>query len=257
MDIVEVRFKINSAENEEEQLDLIHSLLGAYRMNGQVLGQEFAIFQQNQEYITHLKLPEVDSLEEKYNNKYINRDIEKLTNVGLDRPTVNKLGEDTDATPLCKCSRVNGYILYTNYIFLESPLRCFDCFGTIPLYQIPKTSTEDYYDIINWESNYQSCDRLQMNCTVGERFAMNQMLKLDSELTQQGLEICRKISKTTDRNTYYYLHKVEEGNSISSEKKRLCPSCHKEWLLENDIHRIFDFKCQKCLLLSNISWNVL
>ena len=37
MDIVEVRFKIKNDDDEEEQLNLIYSLLGAYRQNGQII----------------------------------------------------------------------------------------------------------------------------------------------------------------------------------------------------------------------------
>lgn len=254
MDVVEVRFKIRTDRHKEKQLDVIHSLLGAYRMNGQVLGREFAIFENSHEYTTHLKLPDGDSLEDKYNNKYANRDIEKLSKIGLKQPKITKLGEDAEAAPVCRCGADNGYILYTSYVSLESPLRCFDCFSTIPLYWIPKTE-EDYYDILNWQSNYQSCDQLQMNCTVGERFALNQMLQFDSALTNHGLEICRKISQMTNKDTYYYLYKWN-SKSIKSEKARMCPSCGEEWLLSQDLHGMFDFRCNKCLLLSNIASDV-
>ncbi len=256
MDVVEVRFKINSDQNKDKQLDLIHSLLGAYRMNGQILGREFVIFRQSEEYVTHVKLPDTDSLQDKHNNRYVNQSIEKLrNNIGLEQPIINKLGKDTDAASLCKCDAINGYILYTSYISLDSPLRCFDCFGTIPLYRIPKTYDEEYYDIICWQSDYQSCDQLQMNCKVGEQFAMNQMFKLDSALTKQGIEICRKIYEITQKSTYYYLYQGE-SRSIKSEQTRVCPSCQGEWLLAKNIHGIFDFRCKKCSLLSNISWDV-
>lgn len=255
MNIVEAKFKINNHEHGDKILELINSLLGSYRSNGQILGQEFAIFQQNQEYITYLKLPDIDSLKKAYNNKYIAQNFEKLSNIGLEKPIFTILGEDAESASLCNCDTPKSYVLFTSYLCLESPLRCFDCFGTIPLYRIPKTYEEEYYDIICWQNDYQSCDRLQINCKVGETFAMNQMFKLNSALTKQGLKICRKISKITQKDTYYYLYKGK-SRGIKFEQARVCPSCQEQWLLEQGIHGMFDFMCQKCLLLSNISWDV-
>jgi predicted nucleic acid-binding Zn ribbon protein len=41
-----------------------------------------------------------------------------------------------------------------------------------------------------------------MNCEVGERWALNQMQKIDSQLSQQGIKICTKIEKLTGVPTY-------------------------------------------------------
>ena len=138
MDIVEVRFKIKNDSNKEEQLSLINSLLGAYRQNGQVIGREFKIFQQDGEYVAFLSLPDTDSLANKYNNKYVDRDSARLNSLGLKNLVMKRLGKEPQASPVCKCDSRDGYILYTSYLSLESPLRCFNCFGTVPLYHIPK-----------------------------------------------------------------------------------------------------------------------
>ncbi len=64
--------------------------------------------------------------------------------------------------------------------------------------------------ILSWETNYISCDSLQMNCEVGERWALNQMQEITSQLSKQGLEICRKIEELTSIPTYYYLHNYKK-----------------------------------------------
>ncbi|HIP76018.1 MAG TPA: hypothetical protein EYH12_02510, partial [Psychromonas hadalis] len=54
--------------------------------------------------------------------------------------------------------------------------------------------------------------------------------------------------------TYYYLYRVA-GTSLESEQQRKCPSCGGEWRLEKPLFDIFDFKCDQCQLVSNISWD--
>ncbi len=165
------------------------------------------------------------------------------------------IGCDPDSSEKCQCQKRKSLILFTTFISLESPLRCGDCFRTIPLYNIPKTYDDEYYNILCWESDYQSCDQLQMNCSVGEHFATNQMSKIDSQLSKQGIKVCSEIAKLTKTPTFYYLYR-SSGKSINSERKRTCPSCDSTWLLKEQIHSRFDFKCNKCKLLSNIAYDI-
>jgi predicted nucleic acid-binding Zn ribbon protein len=80
------------------------------------------------------------------------------------------------------------------------------------------------------------------------------MQSLGSQLSKQGLVICRKIEELTNIPTYYYIYnykKYKGGDSIS----RSCPSCKGEWGLENPLHDFYDFQCNRCKLLSNLSRN--
>ena len=163
------------------------------------------------------------------------------------------MGADPEGGTVCKCKSSSTYILYTTYVSLGSPLKCGDCFYEIPLYNLPKTYDDDYYNIICWASDYQRCDGLQMNCAVGERFGTNQLSKLDSPLTKLGLKVCGKIQEVTGKRAYYYLYKGS-GRSYDSELSRKCPGCNRGWHREAGVHKIFDFKCEKCGLLSNIAW---
>ena len=148
-----------------------------------------------------------------------------------------------------------SYILYTTYVSLESPIRCGDCFGGIPLYRLPATRDDEYGDIITWESDYKACDTLQMNCSTGERFGLSQLSKHDSSLAIRGREICNRITVTTGIPTYYYLLK-SSGKGLKAEQARKCPSCKGEWLLQEPLHGLFNFQCDGCRLLSNIAWSV-
>ncbi len=254
MFIAETAFTLKDKVNEELAEDAINSFLGSLRMNGQVLGKEFLIAKRGLIYRAFLHIPEADSLDKKYANSYVLRELKKLDEVGLS--FLHKIiGKEPDCSSICVCNSPGSYIVFTDYISLESPLRCGDCFGVVPLYKIPRTYDDEYYDIICWQSDYQACDSLQMNCLTGERFGKQQMSRHNSSLSKQGIQICNNITKATGIKTYYYLYRYSSLGK-KAELNRRCPSCGKEWLLDKPLHKIFDFCCNDCLLLSNISWSV-
>ena len=254
MHTIKVNFNLIKNEDSEPIAKLIDFLLGAWRMNGQILGKQFLTAQIKDGLEVYVDAPDSDSLSEEYNNKYVNETLAKLKEQKI-TPKISVLGEEPESAMLCNCKKIKGFILFTTYVSLESPLKCADCFGVVPLYKIPKTADEEYYDIICWQSDYQSCDSLQMNCTVGERFAINQLSKYDSQLTKLGLKVCQSTEKVTNKQVFYYLYKGST-KSRESELLRKCPNCKGEWLLKKPWHDIFDFKCEKCKLLSNIAWSV-
>jgi predicted nucleic acid-binding Zn ribbon protein len=157
---------------------------------------------------------------------------------------------------ICACAGCTHFILFTTYAGFEPSIICGDCFHPIPLYRIPYEVSlpqkSGLHDRINtWQGNYKACDQLNMNCTVGEAFALRQMGRLDSPLSAQGIGICRDIERLTGVPTYYYLHRYR-GRSAKFERARRCPGCGGEWLLVHPPH-IFGFKCDPCRLLSNIA----
>lgn len=253
---ITVEFKILDEKDSQAQQDAITNLFDTWKMNGQVLGDEHIYAQTVDAYKMFLLTAEKDSLHSKYNNKYTKLTIKQLKTIGLATPTFTILDKNPQEDDLCKCNVVTEYILYTTYICLSPPLHCKKCFGTIPLYKIPKLYDDsDYYPLITWKSDYQSCDALQMNCGVGERFALRQLSFIDSQLTKDGLDICKKIQEVTGKKTYYYLYK-QKAKSKKHELLRKCPQCHADWLRSKPLHDKFDFECQKCGLLSNIAWDV-
>lgn len=89
----------------------------------------------------------------------------------------------------------------------------------------------------------------------GGRFGIFQLSKHESSLSKRGRDICDRLTFTTGIPTYYYLLKLS-GRGLKAEQNRKCPSCNGEWLLEEVLHGVFDFKCDNCRLLSNIAWSV-
>lgn len=89
----------------------------------------------------------------------------------------------------------------------------------------------------------------------GERFANHQLSSVDSELSTDGRQLARQLEKKMRAPVYYYLSK-HWGRSDQAERKRRCPSCGKAWLRDEPLHRIFDFQCRRCRLLSNVAFDV-
>ncbi|WP_313376060.1 DUF2310 family Zn-ribbon-containing protein [Chishuiella sp.] len=247
MYIHEISIEVKSIINVNEIIDEFGLLMSFYRGNGQTQGNiESQYIENNKIYCLPYTL-EKKSLDIIYNNIYINNQIEKIQNLCNSSLKFKIAGKSYKnySTP-CSCKKRDFYILYTDYLTIESPLRCGNCYKSIPLYHIPIYEDYGYIPILSWETNYKSCDNLQMNCEVGERWSINQMQKTDSQLSKQGLGICKKIEKITSIPTYYYLYNY---NKISSD----CPSCNKKWSLEKKSNNFYDYKCDHCKIVSTIT----
>lgn len=252
MFVAQITFEPLDGETTEAQYNEINKFLGALRMDGRVLGKELLLIKNDNNYNSIVPIPAQDAFKQLTENKFLEKDLNKFAELGLKEPSFQVLGEDNSENLACECKNSAAFILFTNYILIQSPLRCADCFMPVPLYRIPRFKSNEYYEIISWQSDYKSCDSLQMNCKTGEKFALREMLQLDSSLTKQGLEICAEIKKLTGKDCYYYLYKYY-GKSDKKERERKCPVCNGEWLLKESWHDLFDFKCDKDYLLSNIA----
>jgi predicted nucleic acid-binding Zn ribbon protein len=252
MYLAELTFKIEASDDSVSHV--LNWLIHALRMNGQICGREFPISVSAKGYSIHCLIPEPDALSTEHFNRYVRHAFADFQNVGLSKPTIAILGEDIDSAAICTCAVCDSYVLYTNYLSLESPLRCGNCFLPVPLYKIPPTYDEEYSDIISWQSDYQSCDHLHMNSTVLERAATRELSRADSKLSLSGRNICSKIFANTTKPTYYKLYRYY-GRSRVQELKRKCPSCNGEWLCDPPWH-LFDFKCERCHLVSYIAMSL-
>lgn len=254
MHVHKIQFAPSGATEPETVSDLLNGFLGALCMNGQVCGREWPIYSENGRQIAVVLTPEQDSLDARYLGRYPAKYLAEANEAGI-AVTSTVVSEDMNGAEVCRCANPSGYILFTTFISLESPARCLDCFGTVPLYRFPTLPSSEYYGAITWQSNYQACDRLQMNCAVLERAATRQISDPRSALSKQGLAVCQQLQEAAGKPFYYYLYR-DHGRSAAVEKRRTCPACGGAWYLEERLHSRFDFRCDRCRLLSNIAWNV-
>jgi predicted nucleic acid-binding Zn ribbon protein len=256
----EISFQLPPNFNEEEVENKFINLLVAYRNNGQIQDasiNNIFVNDTNKAIAKPITIAK-DSLKKKYNSNFITNRINELESFFTTKLEYNLLGRTlVNTMGHCKCPKSEFYILYTNFLAIGSPITCGSCFNDVPLYKIPKYDEYGYMPILSWESNYKSCDTLQMNGLVGEIWAMKQMWQHNSALSKQGIEICKKITQLSNIPTYYYLYNYRR---ISHKKDlaRKCPSCKGEWLIKpinEDLGNVFDFKCDKCRLVSPFSSN--
>jgi predicted nucleic acid-binding Zn ribbon protein len=250
----QIHFDLQPTADREDVSDAVNRLLGALRMSGQICGKEWPIVRRDSGCAAYVLLPAADALSPEHHSVYVQQALEKLASAGLSEPRITILGEDLDGDDPCLCGTPPSYVLYTTYVSLEAPVRCGGCFLPIPLYSLPPMNHGEYSDVISWQSNYQACDTLQMNCLVLERAATREISRVESALSQQGLGICREWAASTGVPFYYYLYRYG-ARSRARELARLCPVCGGSWRLEEPWH-LFDFKCDRCRVLSNIAWDI-
>lgn len=251
MYIHEMTFSIEWIENLDDCIWEVYVLLGCYRNNWQILWDEWENYVNNNILHFIFSTPELGSLEDRYNNSYANAQIKKINNLYQINISFNTLGEVPVYPGVCECKKSNYYILITNYLSIDSPMVCGDCWLHVPLYRFPKTwdTDDDYYDIIHWKTQYTACDQLNMSCWVLEKSATKQLQDIHSTLSIQWRKICSDLEKQTKIPFYYYLYNYRNKNNDKNYNH--CPVCLHDWNLEDKIHDLFDRKCDKCKLISH------
>ena len=238
--------------DDEAQLDAFSSLLGAYRLDGHVLGRELMTVSLDRHLEAYVFVPANDAFASEAKNEWIAKRTNGIVEVGLSEPEFIQVGDDISEFDGCSCSVSSSFILFTTCIQIQSPMRCGNCFRPVPLYRLPRFKNNEFSEVISWADDWKACDSLFMNSTTGERFGYREMSQVDSSLSRHGQTICKHFEQSTGKPTYYYLHRYY-GRSKALEEARPCPRCGGEWRLADRWHHLFDFRCEKCQLVSSLS----
>lgn len=230
----------------------ISALLDAYRYNGQIIGREFPITLAQQQFTVTFVCPEKDALAIKNNNQEVDMKLGSLSTFDLSVPEFQLTGLESQSDFVDLCAEPKQMVLYSTFVQSCSPVRCLEHFSPIPLYKLPEATR---HALIKWQESYGACDQIQMNeLTEVEFAAVNQLSNPDSELMKRGRTLANEVSEQSKAQVYLYLYRVG-GESLEQEKQRKCPSCGGEWLMPSPMFDLFNFKCDSCLLVSNISWD--
>jgi predicted nucleic acid-binding Zn ribbon protein len=200
-------------------------------------------------------IPEINALDSSHSRKPVTDALEKLNHLEFISLETKIIGKIFDLKGICTCTVRDNFILYWPFLSRGTPLRCGNCFLSVPLYQIPPTDNDCYQDILFWQAEYEACDTLNILSSVMEKAAIREISRFDSNLSKIGREVCQTIENLTGKPTYYYLYRYN-GRSRNNELSRKCPECGGEWLLDKNWHNRFDFRCEKSKLVSNIAWDV-
>jgi len=259
MYVAEVSFNLATTDLDEEANNeienIIYSLLAAWRNNGQILESDWSIVRVADKCLVQIVIPENHSLNSSNDHKPVTAALEKLKLLGFISLETKIIGKIFDLKESCSCTTRNSFILYWPFLSRGSPLRCGNCFLSVPLYQIPPTDNDCYQDILFWQAEYEACDTLNILSSVLEKASVREISRFDSNLSKKGRGVCQTIENLAGKPTYYYLDR-DNGRSRNKELARKCPECGGEWLLVESWHNRFDFRCEKSKLVSNIAWDV-
>lgn len=236
----------------EDLADRMYTLVGNLRRSGQLAGPVHVVFT-GRELEVHSCCLERSALDMQNANQQVHQardDVTAYTGAGIAYEITGCRSAEEPRICGCKSSFL---ILFTNFVSESSPLRCGDCFAPLPLYRFPYNEECNFHEILGWEKNYQACDRLQIGSEVGVRFGLRELSDVKSALSAQGRALCDAMSKSLKIPVFYYLYNHRKI-SKKKDQARKCPGCGGKWLLQEPRHVIFAFKCDKCRLLSNLSF---
>ncbi|MFC5704925.1 Zn-ribbon-containing protein [Aeromonas eucrenophila] len=258
MHILELHFECYRDTSLGEAERAIVNYLDMLRYQGQILGREFPTSMQEGHFISRVVCPEQDSLHPDNQSEQVALAEQGLHQAGLLAPKLRLQGMDllSDNTDPCGHTgeRPSWMLLYTSFLHSCSPLRCGDHFAPIPLYRLPAIANGDHKQIIKWQEDWEACDQLQMNGSIAEHAVLHEIGEVGSRLQRRGSDLVKRLEAVSGIPTYYYLYRVG-GLSKAAEQARLCPGCGGDWALKAPLHEIFDFKCDPCRLVSNLSWD--
>jgi predicted nucleic acid-binding Zn ribbon protein len=238
--------------------DALFTLVATHRDLGQVLPEDVNLVRTRGGVTATVTIPERKSLSPGLGGERVREQLAQLGRLGIGSPRVQILGWVVESATVCRCRAPRSYVLFTHFLSIEPPVRCGDCWGTVPLYRLPLPAVTapmraDYRDVLCWQDLYRHCDSLYMQSGVGEQFGQRQMEDADSALSKNGRGVAESLEGRVKRPVYYFLNRTTE---TTSERRRRCPSCGGPWLLKKPLHGIVDFRCRRCRLVSNVAWGM-
>jgi predicted nucleic acid-binding Zn ribbon protein len=248
-----ISISINSKFDRNKLFEEFDALMGTLCKTGQIIGDYETSFIDDNELISFQTTLEKGALSKKYYDEYVAQRVKNLEHWCNSKLKVEVIGKVIpESKGVCNCRKPAFYILFTYALNDSGLIDCGTCNKVVPFYKLPMLTYKERYDMLRWEEDYKSCDLLQLGCTVGEKWATKQMSNPASQLSKEGIGICKKIKELTGVSAYYYLYNYRHI-SPGQDKARLCPSCNGRWLLRKSLFDFYNFKCDKCRLLSSFS----
>jgi predicted nucleic acid-binding Zn ribbon protein len=228
-----------------------YHVLGCLRENGQTLGRDMLVYKKDNRIGVQLWTFTEEALDEKHHSEYVKNSITELELLCENKVEIQHLGySEEEEKSICHCSEHDYFVLYYSLDF--SPIRCGSCEQYVPLFKLPKLHDTRVWDILQWQNAFKACKILDLNCGIGEKWAIKQMCNHDSGLAKQGRIVAEKITVSSGIKTYYFLENYKK-TSKQKDVNRPCPSCGDDWHLEQEKFGYFRHKCDTCLLMSSYS----
>ena len=202
-------------KSDEEALDKIDAILFMLYKNGQILN-DWIVESRDPYYIANVVTTDDDSLDSKYDNRYI---LKAIGNFDIDTEIIC---DDPMATDSCHCEEHHYYILAMDANENASPVICGSCGKEIPLIHIPYIFNEEEHDsLLSFQRTYHAVATLWMD-SLSDRFTKRQITDHRSQLNKRGMEICAELEHKLGKPVYYLLRNPI-GGWFEFEKKQPKP----------------------------------
>lgn len=237
---------------EDDQIgSALYPLLQAYRSTGQIISSEHVISRQNNEYSVCVVLPESVALNAEFDNSLVQDSKNLLLRFGIEPGEPVHRGQIIDSGGIGTYDDAAFLVLFTTFLSLESPVRSDNGLRPIPVYRLPSSARKVAQEILSWQTAYNLCDTLQMNCSIGEQFGLREVTRIDSALSKEGLRVREQLEVSARKPVFYYLYTPPPSVGIAFDRSA-CPVCGStEWRMPSLLCNLFDCKCDACRLLSN------
>jgi predicted nucleic acid-binding Zn ribbon protein len=252
MYLAELRFTLIADTKLGVAEQAIRRYLEALIFNGQMLGREFPTAFTGDAFCSRLVLPTLDALNGQHASSRVKAAEQQLAAAGLGYPQCQVLGQDLMSQQTA-ATLPDELVLFTTYADTCSPLRCATTLQPVPLFWL-LSGTTDHEALIRWQLQFQALDEIQLQQTrVLQKTAENSLQQFHSKLNRQGRKLAAQLARQNQRPIWYALYSGS-SKDCQAEADKCCPGCGGNWRLATPQAGVFDFRCDNCLLLSNIAW---
>ncbi|MBV2128236.1 DUF2310 family Zn-ribbon-containing protein [Arsukibacterium indicum] len=253
MYLAELTYKVIADTDFSRAEKAIRQFHEALIFNGNVIGREFPTAWQQDSFCCRLVIPTTDALQRANISPRARQAEQQLVAAGLAYPQLKVLGMDIMSQHNSN-SMADALVLFTTFSDMCSPLRNLADLAPLPLYQLQPAAGQDHETLIRWQIQFQALDEIQQQeQRVLRKAAENSLQQLNSSLNQQGRKLAKNLARQNKLPVYYALYSGSSKN-CTTEADKPCPGCGENWRLTTPLLEIFDFKCDRCSLLSNIAW---
>lgn len=246
---VEINFGRGIRDDREALEDVAEIYLGALRHAGQLCGDNIRTWI-GSEFIVTAMMAGLGAQRKASHSNWGLKHLEAVKEK-FGREPVWTIRDDEKARQNITWKGAGELVLFTHAFDDDSPVCRTDIDGQVPVFLLP-VSEEVKNDLVRWQDLYVLHDRMWLASGTLEMAAYRELTLLDSELTEDGRQLCRELEKATRVPTYYFL--MRYYSHPTEEFSRRCPGCGGKWRTkapEEKRHRDWHFLCKRCRLVSN------